>query len=182
MFGWLKPPAIVASRKKLSAVLAQPAHRRNANLALASAIAPDGALTARCRESYEFRLHRARGYGALKAILGVLAEQEALTLTEISQRLHRTPGSTKDYLSWLEDVDLVTMQRKRYTFADPLLRLFVRLYAQPVPPTTDDVVREVTAFANGTGAPSATPIETATASEVPAPVGVGERSGIIEID
>src|SRR5690606_9904078 len=71
--------------------------------ALAAAIAPDGPLTARCRESYELRLHRARGYGALKAILGVLAETEPLNLTEISQRLSRTPGSTKDYLSWLED-------------------------------------------------------------------------------
>lgn len=172
----------------VDAVLAQPANRRDATRALAAAIAPDGALTARCRESYEFRLHRARGYGALKAILGVLAEQEALTLTEISQRLHRTPGSTKDYLSWLEDVDLVTMHRKRYTFADPLLRLFVRLHAQPVPPTSDDVAREVTNFANGTGATSvgttspATPDAATATSEAPAPVGVGERSGIIEID
>lgn len=174
------------ARLLVDAVLAQPAHRRNANQALAAAIAPDGALTARCRESYEFRLHRARGYGALKAILGVLAEQEALTLTEISQRLHRTPGSTKDYLSWLEDVDLVTMQRKRYTFADPLLRLFVRLHAQPVPPSSDDVSREVTSFAGGTARPSATPSATPNAAEpasdIPAPVGVGERSGIIEID
>jgi len=30
-------------------------------------------LHARCRFSYEMRLHRARGYGALKAVLGVLA-------------------------------------------------------------------------------------------------------------
>ena len=59
--------------------------------ALAAAIAPDGAHTARLRESYELRLHRARGYGALKAILGVLSETEPLNLTEISHRLHRTP-------------------------------------------------------------------------------------------
>ena len=47
--------------------------------ALAALFAPDGRLTARCRESYEFRLHRARGYGALKAILGVLAETSRST-------------------------------------------------------------------------------------------------------
>ena len=41
---------------------------------------------------YELRLHRARGYGALKAILEVLAEEEPLTLTEISLRLRRTPA------------------------------------------------------------------------------------------
>ena len=35
-------------------------------------------------------------------------------LTEISIRLQRTPGSTKDYLSWLEDVDLIVARQKRY--------------------------------------------------------------------
>ena len=93
------------------------------------------------------RLHRARGYGALKAILDVLSEAEPLTLTEISHRLRRTPGSTKDYLSWLEDVDLVTSKQKRYSFTDPLLRLWVRLHCRPVPPTDEDVAREVQLYA-----------------------------------
>ena len=115
--------------------------------ALASLCAPDGRITALCHHCYEFRLQRARGYGALKAILGVLAELEPLNLTEIAQRLKRTPGSTKDYLSWLEDVDLITSQRKRYSFDDPLLRLHVRLYGRPIPPTDDDLVREIQAFA-----------------------------------
>ena len=74
--------------------------------ALAALLAPDGRLAKQCSFCYELRLHRARGYGALKAILEILGEEEGLTLTEISQRLQRTPGSTKDYLSWLEDVDL----------------------------------------------------------------------------
>lgn len=117
--------------------------------ALAALFAPDGRLTARCRESYEFRLHRARGYGALKAILGILADEEPLNLTQISQQLRRTPGSTKDYLSWLEDVDLVAMAGKRYTYDDPLLRLYVRLHARPVPPGDTDVVNEVRAYAQG---------------------------------
>ena len=77
--------------------------------ALTALLTADGALTAWCGYRYELRLHRARGYGALKAILEILAEEEPLTLTEISQRLQRTPGSTKDYLSWLEDVDLVVV-------------------------------------------------------------------------
>src|SRR5262249_30989134 len=64
--------------------------------ALAAALARGGELDSRCRFSYELRLHRARGYGALKAILDVLAEEEPLTLTQIAQRLGRTPGSTKD--------------------------------------------------------------------------------------
>jgi hypothetical protein len=115
--------------------------------ALTALLSGDGALNHWCRFCYELRLHRARGYGALKAILDVLAEQEPLTLTEISHRLHRTPGSTKDYLSWLEDVDLVTSRQKRYSFTDPVLRLWVRLHCRPVPPADDDVAREVQQYA-----------------------------------
>ena len=115
--------------------------------ALTALLTSDGALTAWCGYRYELRLHRARGYGALKAILEILAEDEPLTLTEIAQRLHRTPGSTKDYLSWLEDVDLVVSRQKRYSFADPLLRLWVRLHCRPVPPSVDEVAREVQSYA-----------------------------------
>jgi hypothetical protein len=115
--------------------------------ALAALMSPGGALDHACRFCYELRLHRARGYGALKAILEILAAEEPLTLTEISIRLRRTPGSTKDYLSWLEDVDLVTSRQKRYSFADPLLRVWVRLHCRPVPPTTEEVAREVQQYA-----------------------------------
>jgi hypothetical protein len=139
---------------------------------MAALFAPSGRFTARCRESYELRLHRARGYGALKAILGILADTEPLTLTEISQRLHRTPGSTKDYLSWLEDVDLITARSKRYTLDDPVVRLYVRLYGRPVPPSDGDIVREVHAYAQQRILPS-----------LGAPVAVERRaSGIVEID
>ncbi|MEO8071076.1 MAG: hypothetical protein ABI652_06715 [Acidobacteriota bacterium] len=146
--------------------------------ALAAVLAPDGPLTARLRESYEFRLHRARGYGALKAILGVLAENEPLNLTEISHQLGRTPGSTKDYLSWLEDVDLVTSQSKRYSFEDALLRLYVRLYARPVPPSDVDILKEVTAYA-AARLPQARLVSQPHHGADPH---VEARSGIIEID
>jgi hypothetical protein len=115
--------------------------------ALTALLASDGELTKWCRFCYELRLHRARGYGALKAILDILAADEPLTLTEISHRLRRTPGSTKDYLSWLEDVDLVTSRQKRYSFSDPVLRLWVRLHCRPVPPSEDEVAREVQRYA-----------------------------------
>src|SRR5438132_13960141 len=114
--------------------------------ALTALLSPDGALNHWCRFCYELRLHRARGYGALKAILDVLAEEEPLTLTEISHRLRRTPGSTKDYLSWLEDVDLIVSRQKRYSYADPMLRLWVRLHCRAVPPGDDDVARELHAY------------------------------------
>jgi hypothetical protein len=150
--------------------------------AMAALYSPDGRLTARCRESYELRLHRARGYGALKAILGILAETEPLTLTEISQQLHRTPGSTKDYLSWLEDVDLIGARSKRYSLDDPLVRLYVRLYGRPVPPTDDEIVREVRAYAAARLVPTAP--ESAPPSASPAEIApeVRRSSGIVEID
>ena len=115
--------------------------------ALTALLTTDGGLTTWCGYRYELRLQRARGYGALKAILEILAEEEPLTLTEISLRMRRTPGSTKDYLSWLEDVDLVVARHKRYSFADPMLRLWVRLHARPMPPGVDDVAREVHTYA-----------------------------------
>jgi hypothetical protein len=114
--------------------------------ALAALLAPGGQLAESCRFCYELRLHRARGYGALKAILEVLAEEEPLTLTEIAQRLRRTPGSTKDYLSWLEDVDLIVSRTKRYSFSDPMMRLWVRLHCRPVPPSEEDIARELHSY------------------------------------
>ncbi|MCX6552632.1 MAG: hypothetical protein NTY02_16790 [Acidobacteria bacterium] len=111
--------------------------------ALAALLTPGGELDTRCRYTYEIRLHRARGYGALKGVLGILAEEEPLTLTEIALQLGRTPGSTKDYLGWLEDVDLVRVQRKRYSFGDPLLRLWVRLHAGCDVPSEDRVSEDV---------------------------------------
>ena len=144
--------------------------------ALTALLTSDGGLTAWCGYRYELRLHRARGYGALKAILEILAEDEPLTLTEIAQRLHRTPGSTKDYLSWLEDVDLVVSRQKRYSFADPLLRLWVRLHCRPVPPSVDEVAREVQSYAMAR-LPQAEPtLAMAGASSE------RKRWGIVEID
>jgi hypothetical protein len=115
--------------------------------ALAGLLSHDGRLAETCASCYEIRLHRARGYGALKAILEILAREEPLTLTEVAHRLRRTPGSTKDYLSWLEDVDLVATQRKRYSFSDPLLRLWVRLYCRPSSPSEEEIARETQHYA-----------------------------------
>jgi hypothetical protein len=155
--------------------------------ALAALLATDGRIAKQCFFTYELRLHRARGYGALKAILEILGEEEGLTLTEISQRLERTPGSTKDYLSWLEDVDLVSSRNKRYSFTDPLLRVWVRLHCRPSAPTEDDLAREVHRYAvprlpppADPGSPSQPPTP---AQPEPAFAMAGSGStGIIEID
>ena len=150
--------------------------------ALTGLMSADGALNHWCCFCYELRLHRARGYGALKAILDILAHEEPMTLTEISQRLHRTPGSTKDYLSWLEDVDLVTSRQKRYSFTDPLLRLWVRLHCRPVQPSADDVAREVQRYAVAR-LPQTEPVPALAFAGVGDPTADERKSwGIIEID
>jgi len=149
--------------------------------ALTALLSPDGSLNHWCRFCYELRLHRARGYGALKAILDVLAEEEPLTLTEISHRLRRTPGSTKDYLSWLEDVDLVTSRQKRYSFTDPVLRLWVRLHCRPVPPSDEEVAREVQQYALAR-VPSPDVAPALAYAGVDATADERKNWGIIEID
>jgi hypothetical protein len=150
--------------------------------ALAAQMGVGGRIAQECNFCYELRLHRARGYGALKAILEILADEEGLTLTEISQRLQRTPGSTKDYLSWLEDVDLVTSRQKRYSYADALLRVWVRLHCRPTPPGDEELAREVHRYAlPRLPQPSEPALVMATAGAAP---GDDERKawGIIEID
>ncbi len=151
--------------------------------ALAAQLAPGAPLSVACRFCYELRLHRARGYGALKAILQVLSKEEPLTLTEVAHRLHRTPGSTKDYLSWLEDVDLLIVRQKRYSFADPVLRLWVRLHGQATPPGDEELAREVQEYAVN----RFPYMEPAMATSEPSVAGADaeERSrawGMIEID
>lgn len=145
--------------------------------ALTALLTGEGALATWCGHRYELRLHKARGYGALKAILEILAEEEPLTLTEVAQRLHRTPGSTKDYLTWLEDVDLIVSRQKRYSFSDPLTRLWVRLHCRPEPPSVDEVAREVQAYAMARLPQPEPSLEMAGAG-----AGVRKDSGIIEID
>ena len=151
--------------------------------ALAAQMAPGAPLSMACRFCYELRLHRARGYGALKAILQVLATEEPLTLTEIAHRVGRTPGSTKDYLSWLEDVDLLNVRQKHYSFADPVLRLWVRLHGEATPPAEEDLAREAQEYAVHRF-PYMEPAMAITESPAVATDGVGRDPtwGMIEID
>ena len=150
--------------------------------ALAAQMGTGGRIALDCNFCYELRLHRARGYGALKAILEILADEEALTLTHISQRLQRTPGSTKDYLSWLEDVDLVTSRQKRYSYADPLLRVWVRLHCRPTPPSDDELSREVHRYALPRLPQPAEPALAMVAAGSVSPDDDRKAWGIIEMD
>ena len=170
-----------ALAEELAATRHGGAHDGDPISALAALMSPGGRLAMECAFCYELRLHRARGYGALKAILGILADADGLTLTEISQRLERTPGSTKDYLSWLEDVDLVAVRHKRYSFTDSLLRVWVRLHCRGSAPTEADLAHEIHQYAL-----PRLPHQASTMAMVSAGGGTREEEkkgwGIIEID
>jgi hypothetical protein len=78
-------------------------------------------------------------------------------------------------------VDLVTSRLKRYSFTDPVLRLWVRLHCRPVPPSAEDVAREVQQYALGRlPSPEAAPALAYAGVDV----SPDERKswGIIEID
>jgi hypothetical protein len=76
-----------------------------------------------------------------KALLGVVAEEEGLTLSQMLPKLGRSPGAVRDYLGWLLDVDALKQVKKRYYYVDGLLRTFVRLHASGIPPSSEDLQR-----------------------------------------
>lgn len=118
---------------------------------LAHELRRGGGIESECRATMAELLHRARGYGACKSVLRVLAREQGLNLTEVSRRLDRTPGSTRDYLRWLEEVDLVVSREKRYYYVDPVLRLWVRVHGSGELASTREIHREVDAHVAASG-------------------------------
>jgi len=141
----------------IAPLVARMTHGEDLATALAAEIATSGHLEAECRATLGQLLHRARGYGACKAVLHVLAGEEGLRLSEIARRLDRTPGSTRDYLRWLEEVDLIAVRDKRFYFVDPVLRLWLRLYGRGERPSRADIASETSRHLDGRAVVPATP-------------------------
>lgn len=92
---------------------------------LLEALSRQGQIYGYCRYLYDISLQKARGYGLLKALLQVLAEEEGLPLSGIARRLRRQASATREYLRWLMEVDLVTEEDGCYYYRDPVLRFWV---------------------------------------------------------
>jgi len=92
---------------------------------LLEALSRQGQIYGYCRYLYDISLQKARGYGLLKALLQVLAEEEGLPLSGVARRLRRQASATREYLRWLMEVDLVTEEDGRYYYRDPVLRFWV---------------------------------------------------------
>ncbi len=85
-----------------------------------------------CRYLYDVSLRLARGYGILKAILQVLAEEDGLTLSEVARRIHKGASTTRGYLRALQEVDLVVEEGGEYFYRDPVLRYWVGAVTQGI--------------------------------------------------
>jgi hypothetical protein len=92
---------------------------------LVETLSPDGRIYDFCQYIYDLSLQKAKGYGALKSVLQILAQEEGLTATQVARQLRVTSGSASDYLRWLCEVDLVVEKDQAYYFRDPVLRFWV---------------------------------------------------------
>lgn len=92
---------------------------------LTETLAPHGRIYDFCRYVYDLSLQKAAGYGALKAVLQILAVEEGLTATQIARRLRVASATASDYLRWLKEVDLVHEKDHRYYYQDAVLRFWV---------------------------------------------------------
>ena len=110
----------------------------------------DGQIYNYCRYLYDISLQKARGYGILKGILQVLAEEEELTLSEIARRIAKNPPATRGYLRWLMEVSLLSEENKVYFYHDAVLRYWVahatkgiEIDHSPRRETLSDLIREL---------------------------------------
>jgi len=110
----------------------------------------DGQIYNYCRYLYDISLQKARGYGILKGMLQVLAEEDERTLSEIARRISKSPSATKGYLRWLMEVNLLSEEDKVYFYRDPVLRYWVahatkgiEIDPSPMRETLSDLVREL---------------------------------------
>ncbi len=146
-------------------------------------MAPGANLESTCRHTYESLLLRSRGYGISKAALQAVAREEGLNLTALVARLGRTPGATRDYLQWLVGVDALRMVKKRYVYVDGLLRVWVRLHARGIPPSSHEIEeagRALLALATPTAVSESAPEP--PGEEPSQPTMPARRDTLIEID
>ena len=79
-----------------------------------------------CRYVVEESIAQARGQTLLRLVLQVLAQSpEPLTLTELSRRLKRVTGTTRNLLNRLIEVDLVVQRDDTFDLRDPVLKVWL---------------------------------------------------------
>ena len=145
-----RPAYVARARRRARARCASTAARAAATpiSALAALLAPDGRLAKQCGFCYELRLHRARGYGALKAILEILARRRRADA-------HRDLAPAAAHARLDEGLSVVARGRRprrrrgRSATASPTrcCASGSACTAAPSAPTEDDLAREVHRYA-----------------------------------
>lgn len=74
---------------------------------------------------FEESLKKAKRRGHLQNILLILAENEGLNLTRISELLKKPTGQVSNYMKSLLKTDLIFPKDKKYFYRDPLFRFWV---------------------------------------------------------
>jgi DNA-binding Lrp family transcriptional regulator len=92
---------------------------------LAEALSPSGGIYGFCKYVYDLSLQKAKGYGTIKTILRLLAEEEPLSIARIARRLRVSDPTAREYLRWLLEVDLIQEVEGGYAHRDPVLRFWV---------------------------------------------------------
>lgn len=99
---------------------------------LIECLSKEGKIYDYCRYIYDLSLHQARGFGALKNILHLLAQDEGQTTAELARKMRVSHQTAREYLRSLLDVDLLVQREKRYFYADPILRYWVANVGQGI--------------------------------------------------
>ena len=117
---------------------------RDLTRSLVDLLRPGGRLELVCRRHYEVLLMRSRGYAVAKRAAEVVARLPRRRLTDLFPLIGRTAGASRQYLRWLVEVGLLTQNKKRYDFADPMLGLWARLYlGRGDHPTEEEIANAV---------------------------------------
>ena len=113
--------------------------RRQRRVSASPLLSPDSRLAKQCGFCYELRLHRARGYGALKAILR-FSRTKKVDAHRDFPALQRTPGSTKTSVV-ARGRGSRELGSQALQLHGPDARLWVRLHCRVAQPSEDDVAR-----------------------------------------
>jgi len=82
-----------------------------------------------CRYMVEESISQARGQTLLRLVLQLLAQSPTpLTLAELSHRLKRSTGVTRNLLNRLMEVDLVVQQDDAFDLRDPVLKIWLAYF------------------------------------------------------
>ena len=112
------------------------------------ALTPAGRIYNLCQYVMENSIHRARGFSLLKSVLKIVAKEEGLRIGDVSRRINRSAGVTRNLIDRLKDVDLIDEKNGDLFIADPVLRYWMVHYYFGEELTASTVQKSLTRLMN----------------------------------